>query len=701
MPLMTKIRESMTTFFSVFAGLFVVYIVLDWGMDITGRRHTKELANAQEIGVINGQVIPTKEFSDLVKQATDNQKAQTGTEPDENQIRLIRDQVWNQLVDQKLYDDEIKRLGITVSDKEILDWVTGENPPDFLQKQFTDSTGKFDRVRYDATIKNPRNKDIMVRVEDALRKQREREKLQSIVLASVQVPEGDVLEKFMDQNIKYDADYVLFDPNAIVKDSEVKVSDDELRRYYNDHSEEFKVEASRKLKYIQFSDAPSKSDSESVTTEIDDIKKRALAGTDFLDLAKTYSETPVAETYFKHGEVSPEKESAIFAAKTGDILGPMKEFDGFHLIKVLDFRNGKDDFLRASHILINIENNDSVKALKEATGIAAIAKRGGDFAELARKNSKEPGAEQRGGDLGWFGKGRMVKPFEEAAFKAKVGQVVGPVRTQFGYHIIKVTARDNREVKIADIHTQIRTSQQTKSDIEQRAQDFQYLAKEGDFVKEATQSKFAVLETQPLQKNSAIPGIGQNSVLSKFAFSNKLGSVSNVITLQNGFGVFMISEVKEAGIRSFDELKTTLELRVKNEKKMASAKNIATELRQSLASNDDLQKITAKRPDARFGHIPSFTLNGTVPGIGRDLGFIGGISSLNVGEISKPIEGQRGVFIVKLTGKTAFDSVAYKTQIAGLRNQLLTEKRNRYLSEWSEQLKKAAEIVDNRDTFYR
>ena len=115
MPLMTKIRESMTTFFSVFAGLFVVYIVLDWGMDITGRRHTKQLAEAQEIGVINGEVISTKEFSDMVKQASDNEKAQTGTEPDENQIRLIRDQVWNQFVEDKLYTDEIKRVGITVS----------------------------------------------------------------------------------------------------------------------------------------------------------------------------------------------------------------------------------------------------------------------------------------------------------------------------------------------------------------------------------------------------------------------------------------------------------------------------------------------------------------------------------------------------------------------------------------------------------
>src|SRR5207247_9549766 len=140
-PLMTKIRDNMTTFFSVFAGVFVVYIVLDWGMDITGRRHSTRQAEASEVGKIDGESISTREFSDLVKQASDNQKTQTGSQPDENQLRTLRDDVWNQLVDQRLYDREIKRLGISVSDKEISDLIMGDSPPDFLKKQFVDSTG--------------------------------------------------------------------------------------------------------------------------------------------------------------------------------------------------------------------------------------------------------------------------------------------------------------------------------------------------------------------------------------------------------------------------------------------------------------------------------------------------------------------------------------------------------------------------------
>src|SRR5207245_5247253 len=101
------------------------------------------------------------------------------------------------------------------------------------------------------------------------------------------------------------------------------------------------------------------------------------------------------------------------------------------------------------------------------------------FAGLGRAYSKDAGSGARGGDVGWFGKGKMVKPFEDAAMKARPGQIVGPVRTPFGYHIIKVLARDSREVKISYIHMSINASSQTKSDIKQRAKEFSYLAKQG------------------------------------------------------------------------------------------------------------------------------------------------------------------------------------------------------------------------------
>jgi peptidyl-prolyl cis-trans isomerase D len=701
MPLMTSIRERLTTFFSVFAGLFVVYIVLDWGMDITGRRHNQQAQAGLEVGKIDGEPVTYKDFSEIVRQMSDNQKTQTGTEPDENQMRAIRDQVWNQLVEQRLFDEEATRFNISVTDQELVDWVNGDNPPDFLRSQFVDSTGTFDRQRYQSALSDPRNKKQLLTVEDFLRRQRLREKLQSTVLASVRVTEDEIVQRFMDQNIKCDGDYILFDPALLVKDDEVKISDDDLRRYYNDHTGEYKVDATRKLKYVLFVEQASHADSEGVLTEMQDIVKRTKAGADFTELAKTYSETPVSDAYFKHGDFAEPRNSAVFAAKAGDLIGPTLEGDGYHLVKVLDFRAGKDDYINARHILVNIENNDSVAALKSAKDLFARAKRGEDFAGLARKYSKDAGSGARGGDLGWFGKGRMVKQFEEAAFKARPGQIVGPVRSQFGYHIIQVIAKDNREVKVADIRMSITPSSRTKSDLTQHAQEFSYFAQQGDFVKEAEKDKYGVSETPAFSKNGIIPGIGMNSTVNKFAFNGKAGAISEPLSVQTGTAVFMISEAKEAGIRPFDELKTSIETQLRREKKMEKVKALAAELRQGISPADSLQKIAQRRPGLLVQHLPPFAIGSFIPGLGRDPGFIGGITDLNVGEISKPIEGQRGVFLARLTSRTPFDSTSYKVQKDALRAQLLSEKRSRFLTGWSEQLKKTADIVDNRDQFYK
>ena len=701
MPLMTKIRESLTTFFSVFAGLFVVYIVLDWGMDITGRRHNKQQAESLEVGKIDGEPVSYKEFSELVRQIADNQKTQTNTDPDENQMRTIRDQVWNELVEQRLFDEQAKQFNVSVTDQELVDWVKGDTPPDFLKQQFVDSTGTFDRQRYESALMDPRNKKQLLTVEDFLRRQRLRDKLQSVVLASVRVSSEEILQRFIDQNIKFEADYLLLDPNTLVKDDEVKVPEEEIRAYFNAHADEYKVDASRKLKVVTFAEGPSAADSAGILSEVQDIARRAKEGADFADLAKTYSETPVSDAYFKRGELTDEKQTAAFSAKAGEIIGPVMEPDGYHLMKVVDFREGKDNFIHAQHILINIEKNDSIAALKTAKDVYSKARRGEDFASLARTYSKDPGSAARGGDLGWFGKGKMVKSFEDAAVKARPGQIVGPVRTPFGYHIIKVLARDNREVKISDIHMSINASSQTKSDVQQRAQEFSYFAKQGDYVKEAEKDKYTVTETPPFQKNAVIPGIGMNPVVNKFAFGGKVGAISEPITLQDGIGVFMISEVKEAGIRPFDEVKGAIEIQLRRAKKTEKLKTLAAELRQSLAPTDSLQKISVTRRDLAVQHLQPFTLGGFIPGIGRDLGFIGGIANLKAGEISKPIDGQRGVYLAKLLSKTQFDSTAYNGQKETLRTQMLSEKRNRFFSDWSDQLKKSAEIVDNREQFYK
>lgn len=701
MPLMTRIRESLSKVFAVFAGVFVVYIVLDWGMDITGQKQASQAAGSQEVGKINNHPILYQEFSEIVRQTAENQKAQTGVEPDENQLRSIRDQVWNQLIEQELYEQEIKRLGITVTDQEIVNWVRGDTPPDFLRQQFTDSLGSFNRQAYEAAMADPKNKPLLVKVEEFLRRQREREKLQSVVLAGVRVTEGEVLQKFSDQHMKYDIDYLFIDANQQVKDEEVVPTEEELRAYYNEHAAEFKIEATRKLKYVLFQEKPSRGDTDAVEQELKDLRSRAEAGVDFMELATTYSETPPNDAFVKHGELGQEKEEKVFSAKPGDLIGPFSEFDGYHLIKVVEFKDGTEDFIRASHVLVNVDAADSAASLAEAREVVAEARQGNDFGELARKHSDDPSSAARGGDLGWFGKGRMVKPFEDAAYGAKIGQIVGPVRTQFGYHIIKVTARDRREVKLIDIHLSVTPSAETKDQVFQQAQDFGFAAKERDFLKEAQGFKYNIVESPSFQKNAAIPGIGMNPGVSKFAFEGDVGDVSEPYRTQNGYAVFMISESKEAGVRSLEEVKTAIDARVRREKKLDKLQSTVQSYRQQLSSGDSLRKISGLPAGTSVQRLSQFALAQAIPGVGRDLDFVGATMALKPNEISPPVRGQRGWYLIQVLSASPFDSAAYNVQKESIRTQLLRERRNRFLSEWSNNLKKAADIVDNRDNFYR
>ncbi len=678
---------------------FLITIVFEWGMDYLG---IKGGGRHDYVGIIDGKKISYQEFSDLVKRASDNQKQQTGQDPDDDMLRQIRDQVWNSLITQVLVEQAAKNAGITVTGQEIVDWVRGDNPPAFLVQQFKDSTGRFNREAYESAINDPRNKDIWVQVEQALRQQRLVDKVQSLVMSSVRATPGEIRDRFIDQNIKIDAQYALFDPNRYVPDSTVTATDDDLRKFYTDHQYEFKTKATRRLKYVLFSDQPSARDSQDVISELNSVLQQIKSGADFADLQKTYSEGKPVEAYFKHGEMSQQKEDKVFSAKVGDVVGPYSDYDGYHLTKVLDERHGQETFVKARHILLTVSGGkDEAAVMKEARELIARARKGEDFTALAKQYSQEPGAASTGGELGWFGKGRMVKPFEDAAMKGKPGEIVGPVKTQFGIHIIKIEGKDNREVKLSDIVISVKASSQTKDDAFQRAQDFAYVAKDGKFEKDAESFGLPVRETPPFQKEGMVPGIGFNDVVTKFAFSKDLNDISDATQINAGYAVFKISEVKDEGVRPFDEVKESLKPRVLREKKMSVLKGIVEKDRASIGDTTDLAALQTNDPNVSVQTTGQFSPNGGIPTIGREPAFVGIALTDPVRKISQPVEGVRGYYLLKVLSRTPFDSTSFNMQKSVLETQVLQEKKQRVVTDWLASLKEKATIEDDRDQFYR
>ncbi len=702
MPIMARMRDNLPAILLSLVILFLLTIVLDWGMDITGRHRRGGGGFREPIGIVNGEEITYQEFNRALELQIEDFKQRTGSDPDDFMLEQLRNQVWEQLVTQKLVEQEIKKLGITVTDEEITDWVLNspETLPEPVKRNFVDSTGNIDRMLLERALKStsPQARQFWVEVEKFLRAQKLTEKLQSRLLASIRVSEGEIKERFEKQNTKYEIKYVSLDPNKFSKEI-TEPTDEEIREYYRNHQDEFRIQETRRLRYVLFSDAPSSEDSASVIRELENFKQQALQGADFIEIVKNYSETPFTDVFFKHGELAPEIENAIWDKKVGEIVGPIKASDGFHLVKILEERKGTDTFVKASHILILI-GRDTAESYKLAKEILGLAKKGEDFAKLAATFSADQATARNGGDLGWFGKGRMVKEFEEACFKAKPGEIVGPVRTQYGLHIIKVVAKDNRELKIANLKLSVRASSETIESQRKRAEDFSHMVSGKNFVQEASALGLEIKSTPPFTKDSPIPGIGMNKSISDWAFSNKIGSVSPVFKIRGGFAVFTITEIKEAGIRPLEEVREAIKVRVRREKLKNKAYDYLLTLRKKLNESEGLEGITKLDSTLEVKTASGFTISGGIPGIGTDENVLGKLLDLKVNQISEPIKGNSFVYIIQLINKTPFDSTLYKSQYETLKEQIYNEKRNALFFTWIDNLKKNSKIVDNRSLYF-
>jgi parvulin-like peptidyl-prolyl isomerase len=295
----------------------------------------------------------------------------------------------------------------------------------------------------------------------------------------------------------------------------------------------------------------------------------------------------------------------------------------------------------------------------------------------------------------------MVKPFEDAVFSTQPGRIVGPVRSQFGWHVIKVHAREAREVKLVDLFIPIQPSSQTRNDIFDRAADFAFVAGDGDFTREAESMGFEVRETSIKEKAAAIPGLGTHELAVRWAFENGVGDVSEPFSISKSVVVFSIVEAKDAGIRPFDEARESLIPAVRRELKVKKAVAVASDYRKKLSEGDSLNVLKKLDPELNIQRAGPIALTASIPGVGRDQNVIGTLSGLTVGQISNPVESVRGAYLIHLLSRTEFDSTMFDSQRAALRDQILQERKGKAFNEWINNLKEVADIEDNRDTFFR
>lgn len=696
MAMMAKMRSLAPWFIILVGGLFVLFMVISDSnvLEFMGQR-------SQNVGYIDGEEVSYQEYSSLVERARQNQEQGTGQTIDETQMDFFRDQVWDALVTQKLMDKKIKEFGIVVTDDEIRNSLLGPNPPPMLTQQFMDSTGNFNRQAYDQAMRDPRNKEIVVAVEDQIRQQLIQEKLQNYLFASITVSDEEVKNRFIMQNIKMRADFVQIDPNTIA-DSEVKYNDADLKKYYDTHLEEYKIEPSRKIKYVLFRRIPSQGDSISIKRNLEAIAAKIKTDTaSFKSYIDIYSERPYSRDTLSLTALAPQAKDLFQNAAKGSVVGPVQSNEGYVLYKLFDKIRTKNEVVKASHILVKSTGDDNAD-LNKANAIYNELIKGADFAELAKQKSEDFGSGSRGGDLGWFGKGQMVKEFEEASYKGAVGVIQKPVKSTFGYHIIKVTGKSNEDYVVESIVNKIDVSATTVDKLFQDAQDFSYIANEKDFESEAKILNYDVVETPPFTEEAlAIPGLGMGRAIVKWSFENSKGDVSDVFRVNAGYAVVMVSEEIKAGFKTFEEVKDVVQNGVIREKKFEKAIAVAKEIRTRLGDNGNKNIAREVYSQARVDSTIDYTTFGTVPAIGREYAFTNYSYTAELNKWSQPVKGTLGVYLIYVKYRTKFVDETFAFQKEAIRKEMLQQRKNSYFNTWLQSLKNEVTVEDNRYLFYR
>lgn len=347
-------------------------------------------------------------------------------------------------------------------------------------------------------------------------------------------------------------------------------------------------------------------------------------------------------------------------------------------------------------------DEDTVRVELEA--IRERALEGEDFAELAEAFSQGPSAD-KGGDLGFFGRGVMDSAFEAAAFALHEGEISAPVRTTFGWHIIKLEEKrvkdGSPEIRARHILMKVFPSQATAEALMDRLNGLVQRAKEVGLAKAAEEAGLQVGETGFFQEDSKfVPGLGKTSDASWFAFSGKGEEIGGPFENENGLFVLSLRERQAAGVPPLEKVKEQVRAALIREKQKQLARAKATDFQQRLEAGLTL-KEAAQEASLVVEETEPFARRDYVPKIGIANEFVGTAFGLPEGEISGLVETSRGYYFLQVTGREDIDLKEYQEQKETLKVDLLRRKQNQVYGDWFEELKRKAHIEDHRDRFFR
>lgn len=663
-------------------------------------------ASNNEVGEVAGETISIQDFNAQVEQNANNFKQQMGQSSLSSQMMAyVVDNTWNQTISQILLEKEVQRLGLQVGKTELNDMFTGKNPDQQVLQAFADpNTGQLNRDQLNAFLNNIDKQEANSPMREqwgnflvSITQNRLNQKYFNLVNNSMYVTSLEARADYTDRNKLVNFKYVNLDYSSI-PDAQVKLSDEDYESYYNDNKFRFKNEQElRSFEYVVFDASPSKTDSAEVNAKIAKLANdfRVSANDSLFVSINSDTKTPI--NYVRKGQLEPALDSAVFKAAAGTLVGPVFTGSSYKLAKVLDIKVGPDS-VSASHILINPATEGGLdKAKAKADSIRNLIQKGAGFAELAAKFGTDA-SKDKGGDLGTFGRGAMVPDFENAVFNGAAGDLK-VITTQFGVHIVKINSQkgSSKVVKVALVDKSLSSSTKTQQSAYAKASAFLNDATDADkfdeLVKKSGYKKLLAEDVLPMQAD--IAGLENPRELIRWAYRSSLGEVSDqIFETGNKFVLAKLTDVKEKGILSLDQVKKQIEPLVMKEVKAA---RLIEKANQALNGTSAIEQLAQKLGKTANMVENVVFANPVIPGVGQENKVIGAIFGSQPGKLAKPVQGDLGVyvFVVNSFSKPAPLVNAYKQkqQIS----QILSQ---RGASSAFNVLRDKANIKDNRVRFF-
>lgn len=703
MALINKIRERSGIAVIVIAASLMLFIV---GGDIIGSQALFGGGN-QTVGEIAGETINYKDFQLKLDQARQAFEAQSGRAASEAEQQSLREQVWNQYLVDYAYKKEFDALGLKVSNEELVDMVQGNNVSPAVQQSFTNpQTGVFDKTQVISYLKNlknlqPAQQQAWQNFEKSLAQDRLRQKYENLIRLGSYVTRAEAEKEYQAQTTKASLRY-LFVPFYSVVDTTIKVTDSQLEDYLAKHKDEYKGFDSRTIQYVSFPMVPTKEDSVEMYNKIKDLARGLATSTSDSTFARINSDVPT-KLYWSISEMPDQLKVAVKSFIPGSVNGPYREGNTYYIYKYGGTKLDTASTVKASHILIRTEGtSDSAKAIArtKATDLLKQLQGGANFEQLAAANSTDQASAQRGGDLGYFREGAMVKPFNDAVFGASgTGLIPRLVESDYGFHIIKVTEpKTNVLYKIAAIGKTMVPSQATRDAIYAKADQFALESKsKAAFDESVKKDKALIVQTANRIPESAtnINTLQNAREIVRWAFNDdtKMEQTSPVFETDEQYVVAILTGKSEKSNPTINDFRDELTLKVRN---AAKAEQIAKKL--STIQAPTLEAIAQKYgAGALVENANDISLaTGFLTSAGLDPIALGRGFGLKVGKKSKVFTGENGVFIMEKITDTPAPAIAdYSMYKANLQAKNMQAS---YLL--NEAIRENAKVVDNRAKFF-